>query len=61
MSISKPSRLMRRERNATARAAIDIVNPTDDKVNVNETNPVPVEETEPAEDKEKINEFNRIS
>ena len=48
-----PSRLRRRERNATARAAIDIGKTTDDKVNVNETNPVPVEENEPAENTEK--------
>ena len=51
--ISKPSRLWRRERNVTARAAIDIGNTTEETVNVNETNPVPVEETEPAENTEK--------
>ena len=51
--ISKPSRLRRRERNVTARAAIDIGNITEKTVNVNETNPVPVEETETAENAEK--------
>jgi hypothetical protein len=35
-----------------ARAAIDIGNTTEETVNVNETNPVPVEETEPAENTE---------
>ena len=50
--ISQPSRL-RRERNVTARAAIDIGNTTEETVNVNETNPVPVKETEPAENTEK--------
>ena len=39
--------------NITARAAIDIGNITEERVNVNETNPVPVEETEPAENREK--------
>ena len=48
-TISKPSRLRRRERNVTARAAIDIGNTTEETVNVNEINPVPVEETETAE------------
>ena len=47
--IFKPSRPRRRERNVTARAAIDIGNTTEKTGNVNETNPVPVEETEPAE------------
>ena len=51
--ISKPSRLRRTERNVTARAAIDIGNITVQTVNVNETNPVPVEETEPVENTEK--------
>ena len=50
--ISKPSRLRRSERNVTARAAIDIRNITEETVNVNETNPVLVEETEPAENTE---------
>ena len=35
--------------NVTARTAIDISNTTEKTVNFNETNPVPVEETEPAE------------
>jgi len=39
--------------NVTARAAIDIGNTTEETVNVNETNPVPVEETEPVENREK--------
>ena len=51
--ISKPSRLGKRERNVTARASIGIGNTTEEKVNVHETNPVPVEETEPAENTEK--------
>ena len=51
--ISKPSRLRRRQRNVTARAAIDIVSTTEETVNVNETNPVLVEETESAENTEK--------
>ena len=51
--ISKPSRLRRRERNVTARVAIDICNTTKETVNVNETNPVPMDETEPAENTEK--------
>jgi hypothetical protein len=50
--ISKPSRLRRKERKVTARAAIDIGNTTKETVNVNETNPVPVEETESAENTE---------
>jgi hypothetical protein len=53
--ISNPSRLRRRERNVMARAAIDIGNTTEETVNVNETNPVPVEEIEPAENAGKIN------
>ena len=51
--ISKPSRLRRRERNVTDRAAIDIGNTTEETVNANEINPVPVEETETAENTEK--------
>ena len=51
--ISQPSRLRTRERNGTAIAAIGIGNTTEETVNVNETNPVPVEETEPAENTEK--------
>ena len=43
---------LRKERDVTARAAIDIGNTTKETVNVNETNPVPVEETEPAENTE---------
>ena len=39
--------------NVTARAAIDIANNTEETVNVNETNPVPVEENESAENREK--------
>ena len=50
--ISKPSRLRRREWNVTARATIDIGNTTEETVNVNENNPVPVEETEPNENTE---------
>ena len=49
---------MRRERNVTARAAFDIDNTTEETVNVNKTNPVPVTETEPAENTEKY--FNSI-
>ena len=51
--ISKPSRLRRRDGNVTARAAIDVGNTTEETVNANENNPVPVEETEPAENTEK--------
>ena len=47
--ISKP----RREMNVTARTAIDIGNTTEETVNINETNPVPLEETKPAENTEK--------
>ena len=36
-----------------ARAAIGMGNTTEETVNVNETNPVPVEETEPSENTEK--------
>ena len=46
--------------NVTARAAIDIGNATEETVNVNETNPVPVEENEFSENTEK-NELNQIS
>ena len=59
--IYKPSRRRRRERNVSARAAIDIGNTTEETVNVNETNPVPVEEIEPAENAKRIIEFNWIS
>ena len=34
--------------NVTARTPIDIGNTTEETVNVNETNPVPVMETDPA-------------
>ena len=37
----------------TARAAIDMGKTIEEPVNVNETSPVPVEETEPAENTEK--------
>ena len=50
--ISKPRKLRRRERTVAAKAAIDIGNTTEETVNVNETNPVPVENTEPAENTE---------
>jgi hypothetical protein len=43
-----------------ARSAIDIGNTTEETVNVNETSPVPVAETEPSVNTEK-SEFNRIS
>ena len=36
-----------------ARAAINIVNTTEETVNVDEINPMPVEETKPAENTEK--------
>ena len=39
--------------NVTTITAIDIGNTTEETVNINETNPVPVEETEPAENTEK--------
>ena len=52
-TIFKPSRLRRRERNVAARAPINIGNTTVETVNVNETNLVPVEETEPAKNTEK--------
>ena len=51
--ISKASRLRRTKRNLIARAAIDMGNTTEETVNVNETNPVPVEETEHTENTEK--------
>ena len=44
-----PSRHRGRERRVAARAAIEIVDTTEETVNVNETTPEPVEETEPAE------------
>ena len=44
--------LRRRKRKVTARAAIDMINTTEETVNVNETNPLPVEATEPAENTE---------
>ena len=44
-----------------ARAAINIGNTTEETVNVDEINPVPVEETEPAENAEKISYFSQIS
>ena len=47
-----PSRLRGRERRAAARAAIEIGDTTEETVNVNETTPEPVEETEPAENAE---------
>ena len=53
--ISKPSRLRRRERNVTARAAIDVGNTTEETVNGNANNLVQVKETEPAENTEKVN------
>ncbi len=43
-----------------ARSAFDIGNTTEETINVNETNAVPVEETEPAENTEK-SEFNQNS
>ena len=42
-----------RERNVMARAVIDMGDTTKETLNANETNPVPVEETEPAENREK--------
>tara|TARA_B110001452_G_scaffold181939_1_gene152800 strand:- start:335 stop:583 length:249 start_codon:yes stop_codon:yes gene_type:complete len=47
-----PSRLRGRERRAAARGAIEIGDTTEETVNVNETTPEPVEETEPAENTE---------
>ena len=47
-----PSRLKGRERGAAARGAIEIGDTTEETVNVNETTPEPVEETEPAENAE---------
>ena len=47
-----PSRLRGRERRAAARGAIEIDDTTEETVNVNETTPEPVEETEPAENAE---------
>ena len=43
-----------------ARAVINIGNTTEETVQVDEINPVPVEETEPAENTEK-SEFSQIS
>ena len=43
--IYKPSRLRRRGMNVTARTTTDMGNTTEEKVNVNKTNPVLVEET----------------
>ena len=43
-----------------ARAAINNGNTTEETVNVDEINPMPVEETEPAEIQKK-SEFNQIS
>ena len=40
---------------------MDIGNTTEGTVNVNEINPVAVEETEPAKNTENISEFNQIS
>ena len=57
----KLRRLRRAERNVTAIEAIDIGNTTEETVNVNQTNPMPVEETEHVENTEKISEFNGIS
>ena len=54
--ITKPIRLRRRDRNVAARAAINIGNPTEETVIVNENNPVAVEEIEPAENTEKLAE-----
>ena len=51
--ISNPSRLGRRGRNVMARAVINIGKTTEETVNVNETNHVPLEETKPAENTEK--------
>ena len=53
MPIFKPNRLRRRGRNVMAKAAINIGNTTEETVNGDETNPVPVEETEPAENTKK--------
>ena len=50
--IFKPSMLRKRERNVTARAAIDNGNTTEETANVNEINLVTAEETEPAESTE---------
>ena len=49
---ASPIRLRRRERRAAVREAIDIGDTTEEAVNVNETIPEPVEETEPAENAE---------
>ena len=49
---ASPIRLRRRERRAAVREAIDIGDTTEEAVNVNETIPEPVEETEHAENAE---------
>ena len=46
---ASPIRLRRRERRAAVREAIDIGDTTEEAVNVNETIPEPVRETEPVE------------
>ena len=50
-----------RQRNVTAREAIYIGNTTEETVNVNETNHVPLEETESAENIEEKSKINWIS
>ena len=50
--ISKPSRLRRRESNVMARATFNIGNTTEDTVNVDEINIVPVDENEHVENTE---------
>ena len=49
---ASPIRLRRRERRAAVKEAIDIGDNTEEAVNVNETIPEQVEETEPAENAE---------
>ena len=60
--ISKTSRLRRRERNVVARAAINIGNKTKETVNVDEINPVPVEEIEHAvnTERKKVNSIRSV-
>ena len=58
--ISKSSRLRRREKNITARAAIDIGNTTEETMNFNETYLVPLEITNLLKIQKK-SEFNWIS
>ena len=54
-----PSKLRGRERRTVARVAIEIGDTTEETVNVNETTPEPVEETENAENTEKsVNDTN---